>query len=41
MKRIIVKIGIKKSVRCVYVEDLAKLYYMKIRHTPRVPKYAE
>jgi hypothetical protein len=39
MKRIVVKIGIKNNYRWIYLEDLSKLYYMKMRKRPKLPKY--
>jgi hypothetical protein len=39
MKKILVKIGIHSSHRSIFVEDLTKLYYIKSRPTPKLPKF--
>jgi hypothetical protein len=39
MKKIQVKIGTRKHTQHVFVEDLAKLYYIKARTTPRLPNF--
>jgi hypothetical protein len=39
MKKILVKIGIRQHHRSIFVEDLSKLYYIKSRPTPRLPKF--
>jgi hypothetical protein len=41
MKKILVKIGMRKQLRSINIEDLSKLYYIKKRSYPKPPKFIE
>lgn len=41
MKKILVKIGMRKQLKSIHIEDLSKLYYIKKRSYPNLPKFTE
>lgn len=41
MKKFCVAVSSKKLLRCIWAEDLAKMYYFKKRQTPKLPKFSE
>lgn len=41
MKKITVIIGAKKFVGRVSIEDVSKIYYLKRKVTPKLPRYCE
>lgn len=41
MKRICVKIGHRNNLKHIWAKDLSKLYYIKKRATPKLPKFVD
>lgn len=42
MKKICVQVGRRRTTpKCIWAEDISKLYYFKKRSTPRLPKFTE
>lgn len=41
MKKFCVAVSNKKLLRHMWTEDLAKMYYIKKRPTPKLPKFSE
>jgi hypothetical protein len=41
MKKICVKVGVRNNFRLISANDLSKIYYVKKRATPKLPKFSE
>lgn len=41
MKKICVKIGSRKSLKLISANDLTKIYFIKKRPTPKLPKFED
>lgn len=41
MKKICVKIGARNNLKHIYAYDLAKIYYIKKKVTPRLPPFED
>lgn len=41
MKKITIIVGPRREYRQIGVEDIGKIYYLKIKTTPRLPKFMD